>query len=171
MLSHCNDDAIVNQWQLLLIIIWMGSLPAMPKLPSCFPPIVMIVWNPLVCPTTGWTGPEEEAHRSPPASRALIWLPRLLNGPPGLLRDNADVSTNQVSPPSVSVSSPVLRFKAFPLLLGSHGLSSKQYWALSYSLLYVCACQSFLGFLLPGWLSESYLCIKLCVGQNVRRTR
>lgn len=85
------------------------SLPvaAVSKLPaaSLTPIIMMIGCHPLVCPTTGWSGHEEEAHRSR-ASRPL-------NGPPGLLRD---AHPKQVSLPSVSLGV-VLSSDSKPFLL------------------------------------------------------
>ena len=94
--------------------------------------------------------------RSPsiPGQQGPQWAPR----PPQRQRR----SQHQVSPPSVSVSSPVLQLKAFLLLQTILG---------SFLFSLVCACQFLLSFLLPGWLSESYLRIILCLGQNVCRTR
>ena len=88
----------------------------------CFHPVM--ICRPLVCPNTGWSGPdEEEAHRF----RARRPLHTPLNGPPDLLRD-ADPNRFPFRPSSVSVSS-------CPRILRI--LSSDQYWDLSFSPLYV----------------------------------
>ena len=120
----------------------------MVKLLACFPPLVMIRWHPLVCLTTGWTGPKEEAHRSQ-ASRAL-------NGPPGLLRDNADPSTRFLLRPS----------RCRPLSSNSKPFfSSKQYWALSYSLLYVHVSSSWVSCSLGGF--QKAIFASYCVEANM----
>ena len=119
------------------------SLPEVAKmLVVSFPPVIMINHH-LVCPTTGWSGHEEEAHRSR-VRRPL----HSLNGPPGLLRD---AHPNRFPfRPSLSVSScprilPPTNIGIFPILPSM--------------------CMSvLLGF---DPLSESQLCIKLCDGQNV----
>ena len=83
---------------MLLIITWMefhpvaSSLPVVPKLPPCFPPL---------SPTTGWSGggPEEGAR-----SRLLNGSSRPLNGPPGLLKGADPGSSRFPVCPVVSVS-------------------------------------------------------------------
>ena len=126
---------------MLLITIWMesaNSLPAVAKMPVSFPPIM--VGHHLVCPTTGWSGHEEEAHRSR-ARRP----PHTLNGPPGLLRD-ADPNRFH---PSVSVSScPRILLSSQPFLPTNIGI---------FPILPSMCMSVLLGF---AALSESQFCIK-----------
>ena len=93
------------------------------KLPSLSLPPIMIGCHPLVCPTTGWSGHEEESR----ASR------RSLNGPPGLLRD---AHPKQVSLPSVSLGV-VLSSDSNPFFSCPKHFLQPIFWDLSFSPLYV----------------------------------